>query len=161
MRAHGRTYRGWYLDSQNLCNGQRFSFVKPWIFVTHSGEIIFATEAATMHEVIRVSFLVWPVVVVPAQFRPSKYDGLNVEIWVPTIRATLFDHGAASYSMNIRLMEYCASCGRCLTHLNYATNKAWDIGHCARVTSPEASAIQQRRGGEDKNETPNRLDNIE
>jgi hypothetical protein len=56
-----------------------------------------ATEAATIQDVIKVSFLVCPVVVVPAQFSPNKYDGLNVEIWVPTTRATLFDHGAASY----------------------------------------------------------------
>jgi len=63
---------------------------------TYSGEIIFATAAATIHDDIRHSFFVCPVVVVPAQFKPSKYDGLNDEICVPTTRATLFDQGEES-----------------------------------------------------------------
>lgn len=39
---------------------------------TNSGDIMFATEAATIQEDIRQSFLVYPVVVVPAQLRPRR-----------------------------------------------------------------------------------------
>jgi hypothetical protein len=42
------------------------------IEATNSGEIMFATEAATMHELISVSRFVYPVVVVPAQLRPRR-----------------------------------------------------------------------------------------
>ena len=63
----------------------------------YSGEIMLATDAATIHVDMTQSFLVYPIVVVPAQERPSRYDGLNVEICVPTTRAILFDHGAAIY----------------------------------------------------------------
>lgn len=39
---------------------------------THSGEIMLATAAATMHEDMRQTFFVCPVVVVPAQLRPRR-----------------------------------------------------------------------------------------
>ena len=58
-----------------------------------------ATDAATMHVDMTQSFLVYPIVVVPAQERPRRYDGLNVEICVPTTSAILFDHGAAIWHL--------------------------------------------------------------
>lgn len=58
---------------------------------------MFATDAETIHEATRHSFLLYPVVVVPAQDMPRIYEGLNDEICVPTTRAILFDQGAASY----------------------------------------------------------------
>ena len=110
MNAHGRVYCGWYFDSQNLKkigkhHNQMFS---SWQFLsrfsTYSGDIMFATEAATIQDVIRHNFLVWPVVVVPAQFRPRRYDGLNVDICVPKTNATLFDHGEANWSGIINII---------------------------------------------------------
>lgn len=61
---------------------------------TYSGDIMLATDAATMHVDIKHSFLVYPTVVVPAHDKPKRYEGLNVEICVPTTSAILFDHGA-------------------------------------------------------------------
>lgn len=72
MNDQGSTLCGLYFDCQNLKfrGSARLS-----LFVmedTHSGEIMLATAAATIHEDIRQTFFVCPVVVVPAQLRPRR-----------------------------------------------------------------------------------------
>lgn len=82
MKDQGRVLWGEYFDCQNLVfityQCSVVGFVWMWVggcvcgIWTYSGEIILATAAATIHEDIRQSFLVWPVVVVPAQFKPRR-----------------------------------------------------------------------------------------
>lgn len=65
--THGKFLGGWGLFNSVISR-------------THSGDIIFAAAAATTHEANTNSFFVYPVVVVPAQERPRRYEGLNVDI---------------------------------------------------------------------------------
>lgn len=74
---------------------------------------------------------------------------MNVEICVPTTRATLFDQGAASYC-ETSLVSYSKEQHKVAkAYHNNTTDEAWDIRYSTRIPDTQIRTIKDCGGDQD------------